>query len=120
MRPRDDQKIEAIFNATLKLSGSYGLSGLTMNKIAKEARIAHGTLYIYFENKELLINELYKNIHKQRSFSKMSTIAHLPLKEQLCSLWESSLKYRLNNPFLLIFATPFIISPFISPECKKL
>ncbi len=120
MRPRDDQKIEAIFNATLKLSGSYGLAGLTMNKIAKEAKIAHGTLYVYFENKEVLLNELYKNIHKHGSFSKMGGIANLSLKEQLRFLWESSLKYRLNNPYIFTFASQFIISSFISPESQKL
>jgi len=120
MRPRDDQKVDAIFEATLKLSGSYGLAGLTMNKIAKEAKIAHGTLYIYFENKEVLLNKLYVNIHKQGSLSKMKSIAHLPIKEQLSFLWESSLKYRMNNPYILTFANQFVISSFISPESQKL
>ena len=120
MRPRDNQKVEAIFNATLKLSGSYGLAGLTMNKIAKEAKIAHGTLYIYFNNKEVLLNEVYKHIHKQGTFSKMNRIVHLPAKEQLRFLWEFSLRYRLDNPFMVTFNNQFIISPFISSECKKL
>jgi len=120
MRVRDEKKIDTIFNATLKLSGSYGLSGLTMSKIAKEAKIAHGTLYIYFENKEVLLNKLYAYIHEKGTFSMMSSVSHLPIKQLLQKLWGISLKYRVANPYLLIFMEQFVISPYISEEGKKL
>ncbi len=50
MKPRDDNKIEQVYKATLRLVRAKGLAGITINEIAKEAKIATGTLYIYFKN----------------------------------------------------------------------
>jgi AcrR family transcriptional regulator len=58
---KDENKIDDIFKATLKLVKLNGLSGITMQSVAKEAKIATGTLYIYFKSKESLITRLFNN-----------------------------------------------------------
>ena len=55
MKPRDENKILDIYRATLELVKETGLAGITMGQIAKEAGLATGTVYIYFNNKEDLI-----------------------------------------------------------------
>ena len=55
MKLRDENKTARIYKATLKLVKATGLAGITMQSVAKEAKIATGTLYIYFRNKEKLI-----------------------------------------------------------------
>jgi AcrR family transcriptional regulator len=47
-RPRDENKIEVIYEATLKLVLETGFNGLKMADVAKAANLATGTLYIYF------------------------------------------------------------------------
>ncbi|MBO9571890.1 MAG: TetR/AcrR family transcriptional regulator, partial [Chitinophagaceae bacterium] len=59
MKPKDDKKIEDIYSATLQLVKDYGLSGITMSMIARQANLATGTVYLYFTNKEELIAKLF-------------------------------------------------------------
>ena len=65
MKPNDDKKIDQIYKAMLRLVEAKGLAGITMSEIAKEANIATGTLYIYFKNKNELINALFTDMQKQ-------------------------------------------------------
>ena len=60
MKPKDDEKLQAIADATFALVEKAGLSGLTMADIAGAAGIATGTLYVYYSSKEELINDLYQ------------------------------------------------------------
>lgn len=49
-----------IIDATLRVFMQKGFGATSMNDIAKEAHVAKGTLYLYFENKERLIDEIAK------------------------------------------------------------
>lgn len=59
MREQDSNKKAKILHATLDLMYTQGLSHVSMSKIAKIANVSPATIYIYFENKEDLINKLY-------------------------------------------------------------
>ncbi|PTS95622.1 TetR family transcriptional regulator, partial [Pedobacter sp. HMWF019] len=52
-------KRDAILNSTLELVKSHGFHGAPMSQIAKNANVAAGTIYHYFDSKETLIIELY-------------------------------------------------------------
>jgi TetR/AcrR family transcriptional regulator, repressor of fatR-cypB operon len=72
MKPKDPEKIQLIYKATLALVLEHGLAGLTMAAIGKAAGIGMGTLYTYFESKEALINALFKSLkgaHTERIFA---------------------------------------------------
>lgn len=51
-----------IFAATERLMAEQGLHCLSMKKIAKEANISAGTIYVYFKNKEELLNSLARHL----------------------------------------------------------
>lgn len=53
---------ELIFSATEQLMAKEGLHQLSMHKIAKQAGISAGTIYIYFENKEDLLTQLVQYV----------------------------------------------------------
>jgi TetR/AcrR family transcriptional regulator, fatty acid metabolism regulator protein len=58
---RDSQSQErraVILQAALKVIAKKGFYGVTVGDIAKEANMSPGTLYLYFENKEALLNAL--------------------------------------------------------------
>jgi len=59
-------KYELILLSSRKLIEEIGFSALTMEKVAQKAGIAKGTVYIYFKNK----NELLEKV-LERGFEKM-------------------------------------------------
>lgn len=48
---------QVIYGAVINLLMRDGIQGLTMDRVAAEAGVAKGTLYVYFENKEQLLKE---------------------------------------------------------------
>lgn len=48
---------EHIFKAIERLMAEEGLHNLSMHKIAKEANISAGTIYIYFKSKDELLEK---------------------------------------------------------------
>lgn len=120
MRLKDDAKIEAIFEAAVSLTGELGLDRLTMSAIAKRANIASGTLYVYFDGKEQLLNELYKNLMLRGTLSLLPSISHLPLKRQLMAIWSSVLHFRVANSAQVAFMHQFRYSSLISYDARNL
>lgn len=116
MKQKDQNKIDAIYRSTISLVEKTGIAGIKMSTIAKEAKIATGTLYIYFKNKEELLNEVYKHLKLQSLSAFQKEIADIPTKAQLKSLWILALKYRIEYHSELIFMEQFKISPYISKE----
>jgi TetR/AcrR family transcriptional regulator, repressor of fatR-cypB operon len=53
-------KREAILEAALDLFAERGFHGTAVPLIAEKARVGAGTLYRYFESKEAIVNELYR------------------------------------------------------------
>ncbi len=57
MRQAKADLTEQIFLATDRLMAKEGLNQLSMHKLAKEANIAAGTIYLYFRNKDELLEQ---------------------------------------------------------------
>jgi AcrR family transcriptional regulator len=113
MRVKDEQKMDLFYTSTLTLVAQVGLVGLTIPLIAKQAKVATGTLYIYFKNKEELILSLFKRIKK--SFQAKMFVdydAGAPVKDSLRKMWENSLTYAVANYEEQIFLQQFNISPY--------
>ncbi|MBU2947245.1 TetR/AcrR family transcriptional regulator [Zobellia uliginosa] len=120
MRLKDDTKINSIFKAATELTSEVGLDKLTMSSIAKKAKVAAGTLYIYFDSKEQLLNELYMHLLMGGTLSILPSIQHLPLKKQFQVIWSNVLKFRVSNSSEVIFMHQFRYSSYVSAESNKL
>lgn len=121
MRIKDSDKIEIIFQASLNLIFEFGLAGLTMAKIAKEAGLATGTLYIYFRNKQELINELYLSLRRDSVERFLKGYSDdLPFKIAIKTIWVNYLKHRIEHYKESVFLEQYYRSPFISDEHKAL
>ncbi|MFA8434340.1 MAG: TetR/AcrR family transcriptional regulator [Marinifilaceae bacterium] len=120
MRLKDEQKIEAIYQATLRLNEKLGFVGMTMAKIAKEAGIATGTLYIYFKNKEVLINELYLYLKKRKAKNLLAGWrADKPFKLALKHVVVAHLRNSIENRQESAFLEQYFRSPFIREEVQN-
>lgn len=121
MRVKDVNKIDIIYKASLQLILKEGIAGLTMLKLAKQAGMATGTLYIYFKNKEELLNKLYLHLRSktQDRFMKGYNEAE-PFKIGLKKVWINYLKHRIENHEESVFLEQYYRSPYISREENKM
>ena len=121
MKPKDDTKTNSIFKATLRLVKTKGLAGITMGEIAKEAKLATGTLYIYFKNKNELINALFtvcRNASAAVYFKDYNP--SMPFKKGLKIIWLNLLNYRIKKFEEFIFIDQCYHSPFLTETTKEI
>jgi TetR/AcrR family transcriptional regulator, fatty acid metabolism regulator protein len=48
-------RVREILDAARRVVAQYGFQGVTLDRVAEEANIAKGTIYLYFQNKEELL-----------------------------------------------------------------
>src|SRR5262245_11611377 len=96
---------KTILGAALKVIAKKGASGATMQEIADAAGVAKGTLYLYFDNREELLEkaaDFFFNELLERSRSALSEAR--PFAEQLRGLVRMQLEFfDLNQQFLRVY-----------------
>lgn len=121
MRIKDDNKIRNIFKAGLKLILDTGIAGLTMSKLAKEAGIATGTLYIYFKSKEELLHSLYIKLNEESLERFMKGYDEKePFRIGLKKVWINYLTHRIEHYEESVFMEQYYRSPYITSTHKQL
>lgn len=97
-RPRSDAKRTAILDAATRVIGAQGLAAPT-SAIAGEAGVSSGSLFVYFETKTALLNELYITLKKEMgeaAFDSVSLAA--PIREQVRQMWTQWLAWATRHP----------------------
>lgn len=113
MRTKDEEKREALLEATVKTVNEVGFVAAAVSKIAKEAKVSPATLYIYFDNKEDLLVSTYIEIKKNFSSAILKDFdADQPIRDILRSVWLSMYKYISNNSEHFRFTEQFANSPY--------
>lgn len=118
-KEKDTGKIALVFEATLKLVLKSGFVGLKMAEVAKEAGLATGTLYVYFKNKEDLIDELYfyvKSgiIQEMNAGLDNSASFYINFKK----IWTHYFLLCYRTPEKMLFVEQFCYSGFIQQSTK--
>lgn len=94
MRTKDDEKIEALFEATVKLVNEIGFAASSVSKIAKEARVSPATLYVYYENKEALLVSTYVEIKRGLSEVVLKDFDEgQPIRDILRTVWNNCFRH---------------------------
>jgi len=118
-RAKDDTKIEAIFEATLKLVQKSGFNGLKMADVAKAAGLATGTLYIYFKNKDVLINELFLSLKQSKTNRMLQGINSTnSFEETFRQLWFNYFNLSLAEPERMLFIEQFAHTSYLTKKTK--
>ena len=60
---KSDQTRERLYQTAMKMIARQGFDATTMRAIASEAGVAPGATYYYFDSKEALVYEYYKQLH---------------------------------------------------------
>ena len=99
--------------AALELIAEQGFHDAPMSEIAKKAGVAAGTIYRYFENKEVLINELFQEIEDKISKAILDGyVIEKPVREKFFFIFIGSFRYFLANPLHFRYMEQYINSPY--------
>jgi AcrR family transcriptional regulator len=107
-------KKESIFNAALKLFVENGFHGTATAKIAQEAGVGTGTVFIYFKTKDELVVSLYTSVKEEMmDYLIQNTSNTSEIKEIMKSQFLATLFWALDNTLKFRFIQQFHSSPFI-------
>lgn len=65
MKSKSNEKYYRIINAATKIFAKKGFYHAKVSEIAKEAKVADGTIYLYFENKDAILISLFEEQMKR-------------------------------------------------------
>lgn len=114
-------KREDILKATLDLISEEGLQSVTFSKIFKKANVGSGTFYNYFNNKEELVNEVYKEIVSHMGEVVLKNYnPSLTLFERFKYIIRKITDYAIDFSKELWFLENYSYSPYISIDLKNM
>jgi AcrR family transcriptional regulator len=98
-RPKSEDKRNAILDAATRVFAERGLTAAPTSEISKQAGVAEGTLFTYFNTKDDLINALYREIKLELADAMMSGFPRKKsVRTRLRHVWESYLNWGVMNP----------------------
>jgi len=112
-------KREEIVRAALELIAEHGFHGAPMAMIAERAGVGAGTIYRYFENKDVLIREIYAGLEMQVwSVIKVEYPEGRPIRERFLHICRKLINYFLASQLEFRFVEQFHNSPF-GVACRR-
>ena len=112
---------EQIFDATDRLMAKEGLHHLSMHKLAKEAGIAAGTIYLYFKSKDELLAQFARRV-----FNKFVVAIEDGFDEtqsffdQYSKMWWNIWHFLQENPTILSNMNQYRSLPEFIEICKEM
>jgi AcrR family transcriptional regulator len=114
MRYKDDKKNRAICDAAIELITAHGFADTSMSKIAKTANVSPATIYVYFENKENLLNKTYLFVKQEMSTEILKGVnQNLSVERAFQLIWNNYHQYAMTNPVRFAFTEQFANSPMV-------
>lgn len=120
MRSKDENKEIVIRDKAIEMIVKEGFHGLSMHKLAKAADISPSTIYIYFDNKEDMLNKLYYYVDGIFiSESLKGFDPKMSFEEGLWLQWKNRLNHIMKHPAYFLFAEQFRNSPLIKDKERQ-
>lgn len=110
---KDSDKRGEIIQAALELIAEQGFHGAPMAMIADKAGVGAGTIYRYFENKDVLIAELYGKLEEEIMAALQEGYSvGKPLRERFLHLGTALLRYFIAHPLYFRYMEQYYNSPY--------
>jgi AcrR family transcriptional regulator len=117
MRAKDENKAIAIREKAMEMIVQEGFDGLSMHKLAKAAGISVSTIYIYFKNREDLLNQLYAATANHFMRDMLEGFSpDMPFEAGLWQQWHNRYQHILRYPLNHRFWEQFRNSPLIERQ----
>ncbi len=110
---KKSDKRDDIIRASLELIAEHGFHGAPMAMIAEKAGVGAGTIYRYFENKDVLIKALHRDV-EEKIFAVLTEgySDEKPIRERFIYLGTMLLKYLISHPLYFRFLEQYYNSPY--------
>lgn len=113
-------KREALIKATIKLVNNNGFHAAPMAKIAKMAEVSPGTIYLYFQNKQDLINKVYIEVKTAfTAFAFKNYDAEAPVKESFEKIWKRLAAFKLKEVDEAMFLSQCDNTPMVDESSRQ-
>jgi len=107
------EKRDEIIRAAMELIAEHGFHGAPMALVAERAGVAAGTIYCYFECKDVLIRETFACLEQQiLAMLTEDFPAEQPAHERFLHVGRKLVDYFINSPMKFRFIEQFHNSPF--------
>jgi TetR/AcrR family transcriptional regulator, repressor of fatR-cypB operon len=114
-------KREAIMNAALELFAERGFHGTSVAQIADRAHVGAGTIYRYFEDKEVLVNALYQRWKREvHSYVKSELPMEAPPRQLFHELWSRMIAFSRKHPLVIKFLEFHHHAPYLDDTSRVL
>ncbi|HVU20247.1 MAG TPA: TetR/AcrR family transcriptional regulator [Rhizomicrobium sp.] len=114
-------KRRLLLDAALDLFEARGFDGVAVPEIARTAGVATGTVYVYFRDKEALVNALYrhwKTIYNDR------VLAPLPpgllIRDKFTTYWQRMMEFAQTHPRAVRFMDLHHHGAYLDEESRAL
>lgn len=117
---KSEIKRNALIKATINLVINNGFHAAPMSKIAKMACVSPGTIYLYFENKQDLINKVYLEIKASFAIYAFKNYnVSMSVEEGFKNIWYQIADYKLMQLEEAMFLSHCDNTPMIDEESKQ-
>ena len=120
------EKRESLIKATIDLVNNNGFHATPMSKIAKMAGVSPATIYLYFENKQDLVNKTYIEVkQKYTDYAFKTYNVSMSVEKGFETIWKRIADFKLKECDNAMFLaqcdnTPIIDEPSIKEGIKHL
>jgi AcrR family transcriptional regulator len=121
VRSRDPKKEKAIRRRALELIVRSGLDGFSMQKLARAARVSPATLYIYFQDRDDLVFQVYREQMEAMTAEALRDFdPDGPFEDGLRVQWRNRARYALRHPREAQFLEQVRHSPYFAAFRERL
>ncbi|THD69613.1 TetR/AcrR family transcriptional regulator [Robertkochia marina] len=113
-------KRNALIKATIELVNNSGFHATPMSKIAKMANVSPATIYLYFENKQDLVNQTYLEVKtKYTDFVFKTYDESTSVKTGFELIWKRIAEFNINECEYSFFLNQCNNTPIIDEPSRK-
>jgi TetR/AcrR family transcriptional regulator, repressor of fatR-cypB operon len=115
----EPDKRAAILEAALELFVERGFHGTAVPLVAKRANVGAGTIYRYFENKEALVNVVYRTWKEALATAVLERFpANASPREQFAHAWKQLCGFVSQHPRAYAFLELHHHAPYLDAESR--
>ncbi len=121
MRRKDDEKQRCIKNAVIQLILEEGFQGASVSKIAKVAGVSPATVYIYYENKDTMLRDIYQEYAEDSIQYLLQCLSpNMAGEEIIAELIRRYYFYIVENKEIFHFIEQFSTCPALQNSCCQM
>ncbi|MDX1362803.1 TetR/AcrR family transcriptional regulator [Arenibacter latericius] len=114
------EKRDALIRATINLVNNNGFHATPMSKIAKMANVSPATIYLYFDNKQDLVNKVYLEVKQAFTdyvFTNYSP--NVPVADGFKLIWNRIADFKLKEMEEALFLAQCDNTPIVDENSRQ-